>query len=134
MPEASFTVDVVSGVPVVATPEEVDIANVAGLRTALLEASTRTPGTLVVDMSGTEFCDSSGIHVLVRAHKRAQSDGGELLMVVSPTAVARTFAVTGIDRLISSFSSLDEALAHAHAAPFSPPIALPDPSPAATST
>jgi anti-sigma B factor antagonist len=116
MPEASFAVEVVSGVPVVATPAEIDITNAAGLRTALAEASAHGRGTLVVDMSGTQFCDSSGIHILVRAHKRARADGGELLLVLTAATVLRIFAIIGIDRIIPSFPSLEEALAQAPAA------------------
>lgn len=116
MPEASFAVEVVGGVPVVATPEEIDITNAAGLRTALAEATARGRGTLVVDMSGTQFCDSSGIHILVRAHKRARAAGGELLLVLTAATVLRIFAITGIDRIIPSFPSLAEALAQMPAA------------------
>jgi anti-anti-sigma factor len=116
MPEASFTVEVIGGLPVVATPEEIDISNAEGLRTALLEASAHGRGTLVVDMSGTQFCDSSGIHVLVRAHKRARAEGSELLLVLPATTVLRVFAITGIDRLIPNFPRLEDALAHALAA------------------
>src|SRR5271170_2373311 len=39
MREVSFPVDLVRGVPVVATPEEIDITNADELRTALLEAA-----------------------------------------------------------------------------------------------
>jgi anti-sigma B factor antagonist len=116
MPEASFTVEVIGGLPVVATPEEIDISNAEGLRTALLEASADGRGTLVVDMSGTQFCDSSGIHVLVRAHERAQAEGGELLLVLPATTVLRVLAITGIDRVIPNFSRLEDALAHVLAA------------------
>jgi anti-sigma B factor antagonist len=116
MPEASFAVQVVGGVPVVATPEEIDITNAAGLRIALAEATARGRGTLVVDMSGTQFCDSSGIHILVRAHKRALAAGGELLLVLTAATVLRIFAITGIDRIIPSFPSLAEALAQVPAA------------------
>lgn len=115
MPEHRPAVEVVGGVPVVATPEEIDITNAAGLRTALLEASARGRGTFVVDMSGTRFCDSAGIHVLVRAHRRSQAEGGEMLLAVSTTAVLRVFAITELDRLIPNFSSLQEALAQANA-------------------
>jgi anti-sigma B factor antagonist len=133
MPEASFTVQMIGGVPVVATPEEVDISNAEGLRSALLEASAHGRGALVVDMSGTQFCDSSGIHVLVCAHKRALAEAGELLLVLPATTVLRVFAIIGIDRVIPNFSRLEDALAHATAAPPAPGIpALPgvEPSPA----
>ncbi|HTX84871.1 MAG TPA: STAS domain-containing protein [Streptosporangiaceae bacterium] len=116
MLEASFAVEVVGGVPVVVTPEEIDITNAAALRAALLGAAAHGRGTLVVDMSGTQFCDSSGINVLVRAHQRAKAEGGELLLVLPATTVMRVFRITGVDRMIPSFPSLEEALAQAPAA------------------
>ncbi len=125
MPEASFPVQVVSGVPVVTAPEEIDITNAAWLRAALLEAAARGSRTLVVDMAQTQFCDSAGLNVLVRAHKRAQADGGELLLVIGPAAVLRIFTVTGIGRLIPSFPSVEQALAQAPAVPdLRPPSGL----------
>jgi anti-sigma B factor antagonist len=126
MLEASFAVEVVGGAYVVVTPEEIDITNAASLRTALLRASAHGRGMLVVDMSGTQFCDSSGINVLVRAHERARAEGGELLLVLPATTVQRVFRITGIDRMISSFSSLDEALAQAPSArsPLSKPALI----------
>jgi anti-anti-sigma factor len=126
MPEASCRVEVVGGVPVVTAPEEIDITNAAGLRAALLEAAAHGSGTLVADMAQTQFCDSAGLHVLVRAHKRARADGGQLLLVICAAAVLRIFAVTGIDHLIPTFPTLEQALAAAPAVPdfTSPPGAL----------
>ena len=116
MPEAGFPVEMVGGVPVVATPVEIDIGNSAALRAALLDAAAHGNGTLVVDMSQTQFCDSAGLNVLVRAHKQAQTTGGEMLLVISADTVLRIFAVTGIGRLIPSFPSLHQALAQVPAA------------------
>ena len=107
MPGDRSAVEAVCGVPVVATPDEIDITNAAGLRTALLEASAQGQGTFVLDMSGTQFCDSAGLHVLVRAHKQSQAEGGEMLLVVPAPRVLRVFAITGVDRLIPNFSSLE---------------------------
>ena len=101
----------VSGVPVVAAPEEIDITSAPALRSALLEAAAHGHGTLVADTTLTRFCDSSGLHTLLAAHKRAQSEGGELLLVIPAIAVLRVFAITGMDRMIPNFTSLDQALA-----------------------
>ncbi len=124
MREVSFPVELVRGVPVVAAPEEIDITNVAGLRAALLKAAGPEGGggeageaeagghrTFVVDMTRTRFCDSAGIQALVGAHKRAQGAGGQMLLAVSGAGVPRIFEITGIDRMIPSFTSLEEALA-----------------------
>jgi anti-sigma B factor antagonist len=120
MAGVSFPVEVVSGVPIVSAPEEIDVANAAGLRAALLDAAARGNGQLVVDMSQTQFCDSAGLHVLVRAHNRAQADGGEVRLVIAAATVLRIFAVTGIDRVIPNFSTLDEALAQTPTVPGPP--------------
>ena len=108
VPDAAFPVEIVSGVPVVTTPEQVDITNADGLRAALLESARH--GRLVVDMGRTEFCDTAGLHALVAAHKRALAEGGELRLVVAGAAVQRIFAITGLDRVIPSFTSVQEAL------------------------
>jgi anti-sigma B factor antagonist len=112
MHDGTFLIELVSGVPVVAAPEEIDMGNARELASALLEAAAGGPGTLVADMSRTQYCDSSAIHTLLAAHKRAQADGGELLLVVPNAAVLRVFTITGLDRLIPNFTSLEDALGH----------------------
>ena len=123
MPETGPLVEVVSDVPVVTAPEEIDVTNAARLRSVLLETSASGNATLVVDMSQTRFCDSAGLNVLVRAHQRAEAQGGEVRLVISTADVRRIFTVTGIDRVIPSFPSLEQALAPTIAAVIRPPAA-----------
>ena len=111
MPGLSYPVATLRGVPVVTAPAQIDISNADQLRAALLQAATLGHATFVVDMTSTALCDTAGLHVLVRAHQRAVAEGGELRLVITTTAVRRLFAVTGIDRVIPSFASLEEALA-----------------------
>jgi anti-sigma B factor antagonist len=114
--DARFAVQVIGGVPVVAAPEEIDITNADALRSALLHAAADGHRTLVVDMTQTQFCDSSGLHALIAAHKRAGAEGRQLLLVIPSTAVLRVFTLTGMDRVIPNVTSLDQALARASAA------------------
>src|ERR1700749_4366450 len=110
MPDDSFPVEMAGGVPVVAAPEEIDITNAGALRSALLTAPPSGPAALVVDMTRTRFCDSSGLHVLIAAHRRARAEGREVLLVIPSTTVLRVFALTGMDTVIPNFTSLAEAL------------------------
>ena len=114
MADVAFPVNLVRGVPVVAAPEQIDITNADGLRAALLESAARGHGTLVVDMTRTQFCDTSALHALVGARRQALAEGGDVLLVVTGAAVLRIFAITGLDRVFASFASLDEALEQAH--------------------
>ena len=115
MQDGRFPVEMVDGVPVVATPEEIDITNAPELGSVLLEAAAHGHGTLVADLSRTEFCDSSGLHALLAAHKRATAAGGDMLLVIPGNAVLRVFTITGVDRIIPNFTSLEEALAQTSA-------------------
>jgi hypothetical protein len=62
MPEGHFPVRQVAGLPVITSPAEIDIANVGELRAALLAAAKRGDASVVVDMSGTAFRDSTGLN------------------------------------------------------------------------
>jgi anti-sigma B factor antagonist len=115
MQEPGFLVEVAGGVPVVKIPREIDVTSVADLRSALLEAACNGHKRFVVDMTGTRFCDASASRVLATAHRRALDEGRQMLLAVSDAVVLRVFALMGIDRMIPSFASLDEALGHAAA-------------------
>lgn len=129
MPEFRYPIEMINGVPVVIAPEEIDSTNADGLRAALLHSAARGYATVVVDLTGTKFCDTSGLHVLVRAHKRALAEGGELRLVVPQATVLRIFTITGVDSVIPIYASLREALARTPAIAIRPEY--PDPRAAA---
>ena len=111
MPGVRFPVTI-NGIPVVTAPAEIDIITAGQLRTVLLHSVAHGQATIVVDMTGTTFCDSAGFSVLVRAHKQTLAEGGGLRLVIpADSAVARSFTLTGLDRVIPRFTSLDHALA-----------------------
>ena len=110
MPEARFPVEMISSVPVVRAPEDIDITNASDFREALLAAAERGAGISVIDLSRTQFCDSPGLHALVAAHKRARVVGGEVRLVVSDPHVLRILAISGLDRVIPCHDDLSQAL------------------------
>ena len=109
MSETSFPVAERRGQAVLTTPDEIDLRNADSLRAALAAAAATDLPVVVVDMSGTEFCDSTGLNVLVRAKKEADADGRQLRLVVSGAALQRILAVSGMGRLFPIFDSLDQA-------------------------
>jgi anti-anti-sigma factor len=102
----------ISGMPVITAPAEIDITTADQLRAVLLDTATQGHATVVVDLTSSRFCDSCGLHTLVRAHRLAQADGGELRLVTPADGIVpRIFALTCLDTFIPCFASLKEALA-----------------------
>jgi anti-sigma B factor antagonist len=66
--------------------------------------SAETPVQIVVDMSGVEFCDSTGMNVLLAAHRRAREQGGDLELAAPRSAIRKILQVTGLE---SVFTVLD---------------------------
>ena len=111
MTDIRYLRKMVNGVPVIAAPAEIDITTTDQLDAALLDTSRRGHATVVVDMTRTRFCDSRGLHVLLRAHKRVSAEGGGLRLVLPDEgAIPRIVTLMCVDRLIPSFASLEEAL------------------------
>ena len=107
----------INGVAVVSAPAEIDIANAGQLRAVLLDAGRRGQARVVVDMTGTRYCDSAGFSALVAAHKWALAEGGGLRLVIpADSRVLRVFTVIGLGRFIPRFASLEQALPPGHAA------------------
>jgi anti-anti-sigma factor len=112
VPATGYPFQMAGGVPVVTASAEIDAATAGELRAILVEWQRRGNTTVVVDLSGTQFCDSAGLRELVSAHNRAVADGGGLWLVIpAESVVARIFTVTGLEGIIPRFATLGEALA-----------------------
>lgn len=65
---------------------------------------------LVVDCSKLEFCDSTGLNVLLGARLRAEAAGGQVHLAALLPAVARVFEITGAEAVFAMHDTLAEAL------------------------
>ena len=56
---------------------------------------------VVVDMSGVEFCDSTGMNVLLSSLRQVRQRGGELELAAPRPAVRKILQVTGLDSVFT---------------------------------
>jgi len=99
------------GPVIVMLPAEIDIANGAAVGQQLCTAFAPGVTIVIADMTSTVFCDSSGISQLVLAHHCAAAHQAQLRLAVPHDQVLGVLTVTGIDRLLAVYPSLDAALA-----------------------
>jgi anti-sigma B factor antagonist len=56
---------------------------------------------IVIDMSGVEFCDSTGMNVLLSSLRHVRERGGELELAAPRPAVRKILQVTGLDSVFT---------------------------------
>ncbi|SDM63845.1 STAS domain-containing protein [Streptomyces wuyuanensis] len=96
----------------VVTPAgELDHHTAELLRAPLEEALDQGRARLVVDCSHLEFCDSTGLNVLLGARLRAEAAGGGVHLAGMLPVVARVFEITGAEAVFTVHDSVEAALA-----------------------
>jgi len=90
---------------------EADVTNTDELRRLLDEEVAQQPRTLIIDLSGLRFMDSSALHALLRANRSLDRQGGVLALVSPQAPVAKILRLTTADRLIPVFDTVAEAAA-----------------------
>ncbi len=102
---------------VVALPEHMDESNAGQFGEELLSVINRGATALIADMTATIWCDHAGADAVVRAFQRAVISGTELRLVVTTPHVSRVLSLSGLDRLVCIYPSLEAATACPSSAP-----------------
>jgi stage II sporulation protein AA (anti-sigma F factor antagonist) len=87
---------------------EVDLSVADRLQNAIEKAG---PGSTLIDLSRCTFIDSTGIAVILRAHRLRAEDGGRLVAHSPSRQVLRVLTITGLTGNGLVFADRDEASA-----------------------
>ena len=93
----------------VAIDGEVDVTAVPALERALEAAIETTAGGFVVDLSGVEFMDSSGLLAMLNARALLAREGRALAVVCPAGPVRHLLDVAGVSELLVVRDSREEA-------------------------
>ncbi|WP_231116062.1 STAS domain-containing protein [Motilibacter rhizosphaerae] len=104
------TTSTVAGWPVLSVSGEIDALTAPALRERLLEALREEGSRVVLDLSAVSFLDSTALGVLVAAHKRASTTGGQFRLVVATPLTTRLLKLTGLDQVFAVHPDLESAV------------------------
>lgn len=79
------------------------------LRAVVVTAISDGGLRIVVDLSGIDFMDSSGLGALVGCLKSARQAGGDLRIAAPSTQVSMVLRLSNLDRVLASFDSAEAA-------------------------
>ncbi len=96
---------------VVITPQgRLNMVAAPRLRSLLTETVKGGRRRVVVDLSATEFMDSSGLGALIAGLKTARQAGGDLRIAQVTPQVAMVLQLTNLDRVLRAYDSVEAAL------------------------
>lgn len=75
---------------------ELDLANADDLERELVRVEGTDALSIVLDLSGLQFIDSTVVRLLISAHARSRADSNRLTLLRGPEPVQRVFELTGI--------------------------------------
>jgi anti-sigma B factor antagonist len=102
---------------VVRVDGEIDLDTANDLSAVALAAMREIGPSLVLDLSGVTFMDSTGLKVLLAVHRRAELAGGRMVLAGPTRSVNRVVTITGFDQTFAVCDDVEAALAVCGEAP-----------------
>jgi len=94
---------------VVSVAGEIDLFTAPEFKSRIATAIDGGASTIVVDLSGTTFIDSSSLGVLIGAHRRLEHTHGRLMVVCENASILKTFQITGLDNVFAIVPTVEAA-------------------------
>jgi anti-sigma B factor antagonist len=86
-----------------------DLATSPAVRAALVDAAGGGSHDMIIDLTGLEFLDSTGLGALIGAQRRALEQLGRVRLIVAEGAISRLLNITGLVRIFAVYRTLDAA-------------------------
>ena len=109
--ELTIATSDVPGGAVVRVAGEVDIHTAPGLSDALSRLVEDGAYHLVLDLTGVQFLDSTGLGVLVAGLKKVRAHDGSLELVCPGQRLLKLFRITGLINVFVIHDTVEAALA-----------------------
>ena len=90
---------------------EIDAATAGSVEEAVTAALDGGHPRVLLDFTDVTFIDSTGLGVLVKSHRRAQSLRSSFAVVHPTPHTRKLMRVLGLDQLLRVYDTADEALA-----------------------
>ena len=95
-PQLEVDITRMDSTDLVAVSGELDMASALGLAGPLTDIANDGEGSVVVDLSGLAFMDSTGMSVLLNARRRLTRQGRGMLVICPAGPVLRVFELTSM--------------------------------------
>ena len=104
------------GIAVVSIGGEIDLSTAPAFEAAIATALDNAPPVLVIELSEVSFMASIGLRILAATQEKVSSSVHVAIVAGNP-ATTRPMELTGLDKILSMYPTLDDALIAVGTAP-----------------
>lgn len=94
--------------------DKLDASNAPELKAELLLLNKNGVNNIVIDMSATKYCDSSGLSAILTANRLCKDTNGKFVLCGLQDNVTKLIHISQLDKVLSISSSQKEALEVIH--------------------
>ena len=109
--DLTLATEEVEGATIIAVGGEIDVYTAPRLRDKITELVADGVYTLIIDMEGVEFLDSTGLGVLVGGLKKVRAHDGSLQLICTQERLLKIFRITGLAKVFTIHDSVASAAA-----------------------
>lgn len=89
--------------------EKLDATNASELKSELLVLNKNGVNSIVIDMEGTRYCDSSGLSAILAANRLCEDSSGMFILCGMNDNIANLIKIAQLDRVFTLAKNQEEA-------------------------
>ncbi len=91
--------------------ERLNASNASGLKAELVLLNKNSVNNIVIDMSKTKYCDSSGLSAILVANRMCKDTNGKFVLCGLMPNVQKLIEIAQLDKVLTITTSQKEAIA-----------------------
>jgi anti-sigma B factor antagonist len=107
-----FGVTLANGTAVVKTNiEKLNVLCASELKAELVKINKESINNIIIDMSPTKYCDSSGLSAILLANRLCKDTNGRFVLCGLQTNVQKLIEISQLDKVLTITADVEEAQA-----------------------
>ncbi len=94
--------------------EKLDASNASELKAELVLLNKNGVNNIIIDLSATKYCDSSGLSALLTANRLCKDTNGRFILCGLQENVMKLIQIAQLDKVLTIYSTQSEALEMMH--------------------
>lgn len=91
------------------TVDKLNISNASELKSVITEINKVNVSNIIIDLSQTSYCDSSGLSAILSANRACKNANGQFILTGLQPNVKKMIEIAQLHRVISITETLEEA-------------------------